>query len=118
MAANSSAREPVAHGAARFDKPAGFDDLTDYVFESADGCSRLTLRQGAPSPGNPAAPEAAVAVYLPQLPRLFPPADLVFLWAGPDRAAPFPAQRLDFAFIDRGRPCREQSLFARLPDGS
>jgi hypothetical protein len=117
MAANASDPSPVAHDAARFDKPPGFDDLTDYLFESADG-ARLAVRQGPPSPSKRPDPEVAVAAYLTQLHRLFPPAELMIRRVGPDRAASFAAQRLDFAFTDRSQQWREQSVFARLPDGS
>src|SRR5262249_24718716 len=84
----SPPRPPGGQDRVRFEKPAGFDDLTDYVFAAADNSARLTVHHGRPEPGGPQDTESALAGYLTQLHRLFPAADLVFRRAAPDAEAP------------------------------
>lgn len=106
--------DPVVH----FNPPVGFEDLTDYHFEAADGRSWLSVHHGVPGPGETQTVEMAVATYLTQLHRLFPPLDLAFLSVGPAGESPLPAQRLAFTFADGGSQWRQQSLLGRLSDGS
>jgi hypothetical protein len=110
--------QTAEHDGVCFDRPAGFDDLTDYVFASADGSARLSVHHGNPAAEKPPGPDAALAGYLTRLHRLFHPADLEFVRAGPAPGAPPPAVGLEFVFVDGGQRWRHQDLFGRLPDGS
>jgi hypothetical protein len=104
--------------------PAGFEDLTDYTFRSADGLRRLTV-QFAPA-GTP--PEEAIAAYLTRLLAMPGPEPLTVERVAV-AAAPAPGTlTLRYAFAEevegadggerKVRHLRESCGFARLQHGA
>lgn len=108
--------QSFAVGSIRFEVPAGFDDLTAYVFRNADATSQLTVHS-ATAEETPTIPEEALANYINQLSRLAGETGLRCERIQAGQVGTWPALRLRAVFLDRKRLVREDRVFATASDG-